>query len=218
MDVQFIRELIDGVKQHRDGMHDKLIDELIAIEQHGQTPKALFIACSDSRFGLQSIMSWKPGVLFVHRNIGAIVPPYSSLSRSILFDSILEYAVEHLDVEHIIVCGHTSCGAVKELMHLDRLDSQSRLKEWLAYMEHVPGLVRGIESVDEKKMQDIAELLVVKTSLANLMTYDSVSQRVNDKKLSLVGWRYNLTEMSVEAYDAGSDKFMNETDYLKSLS
>lgn len=215
--MQIIYELVAGIGHYREEKRAVLLDSLLELEAYGQKPKILFISCSDSRYSPEVITNAKPGTLFVHRNIGAIVPPFSSFSRSVTFDAVIEFAVDFLNVEHIIVCGHTSCGAAQALMNLDNLGSQSRLKEWLTYVEQVPGYVRAIESENASKIQNLAELALVKASLMNLMTYACVNKRVRENKLSVIGWRYNLIDMNIEAYDSRTDTFISETEYLESL-
>jgi carbonic anhydrase len=226
MDAEFMREVVSGVGRHRGAMHGKHAEKLRLIEEQGQHPKALFIACCDARFNTQAITDTEPGVLFVHRNLGAIVPPVSTYSRALGFDAVLEYAVAHLKVEHIIVCGHTDCGAVKALLELDKLDPSSKLKEWLMYAEgaankaHDSTAMSGANRSDRssRELRDATELALVKASVANLYAYDLVAERVRRGKLSLIGWRYNLREMFIEIYDEESDSFISEDDFSESLS
>ncbi len=215
--MQIIRELVAGIGRYREEKRIALLDDLLELETYGQKPKVLFIACSDSRYSPDVITNMKPGTLFVHRNVGAIVPPFSSFARAVPVDAVIEFAVEFLNVEYIIVCGHTSCGAAKALMNLDDLLPQSRLKEWLTFVEQVPGYVREIESQNLSVIQNLAELALVRASLINLMTYPCVNKRVTENNLSVIGWRYNLIDMSIEAYDSKSDSFISEAEYLESL-
>ncbi|MEJ2746703.1 MAG: carbonic anhydrase [Anaerolineae bacterium] len=104
--------------------------ELLAhLAQQGQTPNALFIGCSDSRVMPEQILGAKPGEFFMLRNVANIVPPYHQTEIGIV--SVLEYAVYHLNVPHIIVCGHTDCGGIKGLDKQIDMSREPALSRWL---------------------------------------------------------------------------------------
>src|SRR5262245_3330689 len=94
-----------------------------------QSPRVLFITCADSRVVPQLITQTRPGDLFVERNPGNIVPVYG---RNLAGESAsVEYAVDVLGVQHIVVCGHTNCGAVKGMLHPETLADVPAVKRWL---------------------------------------------------------------------------------------
>ncbi len=97
---------------------------------HGQNPDFMIIGCSDSRVPLETIMGAEPGDLFVHRNIANVV---STSDTNIL--SVIEYAVKHLKVKHIVVCGHTKCGGVKTAM--ESKDEDTILGSWVSNIREV---------------------------------------------------------------------------------
>ena len=94
-----------------------------------QSPEALFITCADSRIVPDLIMQTEPGDLFICRNAGNIVPPYGEVQGGV--SATIEYAVAVLNVSHIIVCGHTDCGAMKGILKPETLDELPTVKSWL---------------------------------------------------------------------------------------
>jgi len=99
----------------------------------GQAPEALFITCSDSRIETSMITQSEPGELFICRNAGNIVPPHSHYTGGMT--ASIEFAVAALQVPHIVICGHTECGAMKGAMFPDQTDSLPHVKEWLSYTQ-----------------------------------------------------------------------------------
>ena len=109
-----MRKLIAGIHrfQKREWSANRELYRRLA--EHGQFPQALFITCSDARVDPVTITHGQPGDLFIHRNIGNFVPPYSEgFMDATGVAATVEYAVEHLAVRDIIVCGHSDCGAMK---------------------------------------------------------------------------------------------------------
>ncbi len=117
----------------------------------GQSPEALFITCSDSRIETAMITQTDPGELFICRNAGNIVPPHTVHTGSMT--ASIEFAVAALRVPHIVICGHSECGAMKGAMNPEGLDSLPHVKEWLGYSR------AAVEVVDEvaPDMTDEAE-------------------------------------------------------------
>ena len=96
---------------------------------NGQNPEVLFITCSDSRIDPNLVTQTDPGELFICRNAGNIVPPHSNETGGMT--ASIEFAVAALGVEHIVLCGHTDCGAMKGAINPEGLSSLHRVKEWL---------------------------------------------------------------------------------------
>ena len=106
-------------------------DSLLDLVKSGQSPKALFIGCSDSRVIPDLIVQTNPGDLFVIRNVGAFVPPYKPDEDFHATASGIEYAVSVLNVQEIIICGHTHCGACQHLYKEIEDSSLIHTKKWL---------------------------------------------------------------------------------------
>ena len=105
--------------------------ELFEKLSQGQAPEALFITCSDSRIETAMITQTEPGELFICRNAGNIVPPHTNQTGGMT--ASIEFAVAALKVPHIVICGHTECGAMKGAMNTDSLTTLPHVKEWLGF-------------------------------------------------------------------------------------
>lgn len=155
-----------------------------------QTPQFLWIGCSDSRVPADRITGTQPGEIFVHRNIANLV-----INTDVNLLSVLDYAVNHLKVRHIIVCGHYGCGGVKASM--SNTDLKYVLNMWLRNIKDVQRLYReelfAIE--DEEKRFDRLVELNVKEQVMNLAK-TSIIQRswANDHTPHLHGWVYGLKD------------------------
>jgi carbonic anhydrase len=153
----------------------------------GQNPEYLYIGCSDSRVNAEEMMGAEPGDVFVHRNIANIV---SNSDLNVL--SVIEYAVKHLHVKHIVVCGHYNCGGVKAAMESKNL---GLLNPWLRNVRDVYRL--NIEELDE--IDDVTlryERLVelnVKEQCINVAKTGSVQDSYFENGYPLIhGWVFDV--------------------------
>src|ERR1700710_847445 len=94
-----------------------------------QQPHTLMITCADSRIDIETVTHSLPGQLFIMRNIGNIVPAYGEMLGGV--SAVIEYAVSMLKVKHVVICGHSDCGAMKALQHPESLDELPIVKRWL---------------------------------------------------------------------------------------
>ncbi|MGP4085021.1 carbonic anhydrase [Streptomyces sp. KR55] len=167
----------------------------------GQSPEVLFITCSDSRVVPALITGARPGQLFELRTAGNIVPPYTS-GRPTGEAATIEYAVEVLGVQDVVVCGHSHCGAVGALVRGDDLDAVPAVRDWLAH------------AADEPKSADPADPTVaeavqqhVLAQLLRLRSYPCVEQRLADGRLRLHCWYYEVHTGTVREHRAATDAF-----------
>ncbi|MBE9137326.1 carbonic anhydrase [Nodosilinea sp. LEGE 07088] len=182
--------------------------ELIKQLAKGQSPRVLFIGCSDSRVDPTIITQSEIGDLFVIRNAGNIIPPYEATNGG--EGATIEYAMEALDIGQVIVCGHTQCGAMKGLLQLGELEDKMPLVyHWLHHTEATRKLVEDHYSQLEKK--DKLDLLVaqnVLTQIDNLQTYPSVRSKLHAGTVDIHGWIYQLETAQLLAYDDESKSFV----------
>ena len=171
---------------------------------HLQTPEFLWIGCSDSRVPADKITGTQPGEIFVHRNIANLV-----IHTDVNLLSVLDYAVNHLKVNHVIVCGHYGCGGVKAAM--SRHDYNQVLNMWLRNIKDVYRLYQQEldDIVDEEKRTDRLVELNVKEQVLKLAK-TSIVQRAWKKRNGPVlhGWVYGLKDGLIKSlFDmpAGSD-------------
>ena len=198
----YLRERYDQWKQasfpeHRDWFR-KLATE-------GQNPRAMVIACCDSRVAVTSVFGQRIGELFVHRNIANLVPPYTPDGKHHGTGAAVEFAVTALRVSHILVMGHSNCGGVRGCLEmcsgrapdLDR--PESLVGRWLDVLR--PGYARVADLSRPEDRQTALEKEGIQLSLENLMGYPFVAQAVEEGRLTLHGLWTDIAEMDLETFD-----------------
>ncbi len=183
--------------------HRELFDSL----KDKQTPEVLFITCSDSRIDPALITQTHPGDLFVCRNIGNIVPAYGTTDG---IAAVLEYAILALKVKHIIVCGHSDCGAMKALKAPDSpaLAAMPSVTSWLRHAEPAVGMARS--GHNNPTGDDLTRALIqenVRLQLQHLRGHRVVAAGVSEGSLDLHGWVYDIGSGVVTALDEGGGTF-----------
>ncbi|MFI7497738.1 carbonic anhydrase [Streptomyces sp. NPDC049687] len=164
----------------------------------GQYPEALFITCSDSRVIPALITGARPGEIFELRNAGNIVPPHGRQGASGEAATI-EYALEVLGVQDIVVCGHSHCGAMGALKSGDDLSALPGVDAWLQLAR--PRLAPVLDGdVADPRLPDIAQLNVV-NQLAVLRSYPAARRRLDAGGLRLHGWYYEVDTGRVHELD-----------------
>lgn len=194
-----MKTLSQGVHQFQKevfGAHQELFAKL----ESGQTPHTLFITCSDSRINPNMLTQTGPGEIFILRNAGNIIPKYNDLISGEA--ASIEFAVAGLGIEHIVVCGHSNCGAMKAILDPKLLANLPALTTWLAYA----GISRHflhenyVNQTDEEYL-NLAVQENVLAQLDNLRTHPVVADRLSQGKLHLYGWVYKILTGQVFAYD-----------------
>ncbi len=177
--------------------------ELVRLAKHGQSPKVLYIGCSDSRVVPDLMMQTKPGDMFVIRNVGNFVAPYKPDEDYHSTASAIEYAVSVLKVKEIIICGHTHCGACAALYETIDDPEMIHTKHWLKLGEEAKNLaINAIGSDAEKeRLLRLTEQFSIITQLEHLLTYPSVQRRVKSGEVRIHGWYYDIENGNIEYYD-----------------
>ena len=155
---------------------------------HVQTPEFLWIGCSDSRVPPDQITQTEPGEIFIHRNVANLV-----VNTDVNLLSVLDFAVNHLKVKHVVVCGHYGCGGIKAAM--SKTDFKPVLNMWLRNVKDVYRLHRKeLDAIDdENKRIDRLVELNIKEQMMNLVK-TSIIQRAwkQEQRPDLHGWVYDL--------------------------
>jgi carbonic anhydrase len=176
----------------------------------GQSPQILFLGCNDSRVIPEAILGAKPGDLFVLRSIANVVPPYGIGERAV--GATLEYAVNHLAVKHILLCGHTDCGIVKVLdAGLGSLGALNEpdLARWIEYARPAQTRVDAYGIDAESRHRAIVEQNVL-LQQENLCTYDVVRKALSAGTLELHAWVYDVFTGRISVWDSDSERFVDE--------
>jgi carbonic anhydrase len=178
------------------------------LEEKGQRPETLFITCCDSRVVPNLIMNAEPGELFIVRNVGNIVP---AVERGVLggVSAAIEYAVEVLNVGHVIVCGHTSCGAIAAILQPERFTHLPLVSRWLAGSSRIPQLIEeryGYLDAEGRMTAAVQENVLLQ--LENLRSFDFVARRLDTGALKMSGWVFRIAAGEVFDYDPISEQFL----------
>ena len=172
----------------------------------GQNPEVLFITCADSRIDPNLVTQTDPGELFICRNAGNVVPPHSNVTGGMT--ASIEFAVAALGVSHIIVCGHTDCGAMKGAINPDALTGLPHVKEWLGHCRAATAVVKEKHGCDLclDHLEEVTQENIV-LQLQHLRTHPSVAAKLATKQVELHGWLYDIETGAVHCYNEAKGKF-----------
>ena len=201
-------KLFKGVVKFREEdfeAHKELFESL----GRNQKPHTLFIGCADSRVVPDLITRTMPGELFTVRNVANIVPPYRNTEEYAGTTSSIEYAVQALEVENIVVCGHSNCGGCaamnqseEELAHLPHV------RRWLAISQEVRARVdRQIGSGSAQKREWMTEQINILVQMRNLLTYPYVKDRYQQGRLKIYGWYYIIETGEIFNFNDQTEAF-----------
>lgn len=202
-----MQKLVEGLHKFQSEIfhsHQELFETL----SKGQNPETLFITCSDSRISPSLITQTNPGDLFIIRNAGNLVPTYGPASANGGEAGTIEFALAGLGVKHIVVCGHTFCGAVKGLLNPSSLEKMPAVKAWLQHAEstkrvmdenygHLEGDALVTAAIEEN----------VLSQLENLRTHPAVRSRIARGEVALYGWVYKMESGQIFQYDHETGQF-----------
>ena len=171
-----------------------------------QAPEWLFITCADSRIVPDLILGTGPGDLFISRSIGNVVP--ASMGDVDGVTATIEYAVEVLKVPHVILCGHSDCGALKAALDRKALANLPKAKRWL---DHVEGAFTHRQPLnpDDGEHAELCSLIRgnVVAQLLNLKAQPAVAKALAQGSLSVHGWYYDILSGRIEQYDEQARRF-----------
>jgi carbonic anhydrase len=191
--------LIAGVRAFEQHAAELVRPFLSELAEHGQRPRQLFITCSDSRVLPNLFTSSGPGDQFSLRNVGNLVPGFGTDAS---VGAAVEYAVDVLSVQEIVVCGHSDCGAMKAVLNQSVAEGSS-LHDWLRHAE--PSLIRLAGTIGEDAELPANERLCLANigqQLENLRSYPNVAAAVADGRLKLVGMYFDISTAKVFLVDA----------------
>jgi len=177
-----LEKLRAGARKFHSEVYSANIEQYKRAASVPQTPHALVISCADSRVDIEAITSSGPGDIFVTRNVGNMVPPYSGTPGGVT--AVIEYAVAALKVNHVAVCGHSDCGAMKALLDHATTDDEPHIE----------------------KLKRLTEENVL-MQLVHLKTHPSVAGAMARGELTLSGWVYDIGTGIVRIAEEGRREF-----------
>ena len=173
-----------------------------------QAPEVLFITCSDSRIVPDLILGTGPGDLFISRCIGNVVPVENSGNVDGV-SATIEYAVDVLKVRHVIVCGHSDCGALKAALDRKNLEKLPKARRWLQHVEAAFVHRQPVDPADGEHAE-LASLIRgnVVAQLMNLREQPAVARAIIEGRLAVHGWYYDILTGRIEHYDDRERRFL----------
>ncbi len=178
-----------------------------------QQPETLFICCSDSRIVPDQLLQTEPGQLFTCRNAGNIVPPHGDVVGGV--SATVEYAVQVLRVRHVVICGHSDCGAMKAVLHPDKVTQYRAVAKWLRHAERVLAVARETRpDLDDEAMLDVLIEENVCAQIHNLLTHPCVAAKVKTGALQVHGLVFDIPRGEFKILDRATDTFLKVADVV----
>lgn len=208
--VQRMQKLVRGIHSFQHGFfakHRALFERLATA---GQRPETLFITCSDSRVVPNLITNAAPGELFIIRNVGNVVPTLDLPGGNA---AAIQYAIEVLNVENVIVCGHTQCGALMAILEPESVAHLEYVRRWVQTTLVVKQVIeeKYAQLTGEQKLTAAIQENVL-VQLENLRRYPFIARRLDAGELHLSGWVFDVGRGEVFDYDPMQGQFLSLRD------
>jgi carbonic anhydrase len=202
-----MQKLVEGIHEFQKSIFDSQ-KELFERLERGQQPLALFITCSDSRVDPNLLTQTEPGELFILRNAGNIVPPYNAVAGGEA--ATIEYALDVLKVQDVIICGHSHCGAMNGLLHPEQTQSLPAVNSWLTHATATARIINDnythITDAMARLTAAVEENVLVQ--IENLRTHPSVASAISRGTLKLHAWTYKFETGEVFCYDPQDGQYV----------
>jgi carbonic anhydrase len=211
--------LIEGYRRFRCGPYQEQRQRYDALACKGQHPRVMVIACSDSRVDPTIVFDAAPGQMFVLRHIAALVPPCESDGKHHSASAAIEYAVNSLEVEHIVVFGHGRCGGIKASLtgcfgHSEE-GCGGFIQHWMDIISTArEKVLAAAELAPDMDAQRLLELAAIRVSLENLRTFPFVKRREEEGRLQLHGAFFDISDGILRLLEVQSDRF-EEVSFLE---
>jgi len=207
-----LNKLVFGFTSFRERFFSERQDLYRRLVREGQTPKVVMIACADSRVDPAIVLQSDPGDIFSIRNVANVVPPYEH-DDDVTYhgtSAALEFAIEKLGVEHVVVFGHAHCAGVAAMIsgrQGNPVDGHF-VSQWTSIIDKAYDLAKSKNpSAEGEELGRCCERQAVLVSLENLMTFPFVKDKVDAGTLQLHGWYLDIAEGYLSQYDPKTDKF-----------
>ena len=200
---EVLEKLKDGIRRFRREVYPEQAETYRKLESEPQRPQALIVTCADSRIDPELITQSGPGELFVTRNIGNLVPGYGEMLGGV--SAVVEYAVTALQVRHVVVCGHSDCGAMKGLLDPEAVKHMPTVENWLKNAHAALSVARalqGPEATRDELMKLVTEQNVL-LQMQHLRTHPAVAGAMAREKLTISGWIYDIGKGEVRICEDG---------------
>ncbi|MCB1681673.1 MAG: carbonic anhydrase [Rhodospirillales bacterium] len=204
-----VKKLLNGYREFYKKYYESGNTLYRDLTRHGQSPKTLIIACSDSRVDPSIITEAQPGDIFVVRNVANLVPPYQISDSSLHgVSAALEFAVRILDVNHIVVLGHSHCAGVKALLEQGRTEHTDFIGRWVSIATKARDKVLSEQGDAKEPAEHRCEKECILLSLQNLTEFPWIQSKVQARELKLHGWYFSIEDGKLLEYNATSGEFV----------
>jgi carbonic anhydrase len=206
-----LKELKTGIRKFRTEVYPENEATYLKAVSEPQRPHALFITCADSRIDPELITQSGPGDIFVTRNVGNLVPAYGEMLGGV--SAVIEYAVSALKVQHVVICGHSDCGAMKALLNPESLEKLPTVKSWLKNAHAALSVAQSLAEPNEKPNELVRRLTEenVLLQMQHLRTHPSVAGAMAREELTISGWVYDIGQGEVRISEDGGRVFRTVT-------
>jgi carbonic anhydrase len=205
-----MRKIIEGIRRFRRETYPQLKPRYDELVTSGQKPKTLMIGCSDSRVAFETLTGCGPGELFIVRNAGNIVPHYGHFVGGVT--ASIEFAVTQLPIEHIIVCGHTHCGAIRALLNPETIKDAPAVRDWVNFSSEAAERVKRVDKSTPERHHRAAIAENVILQMENLRTFPCLTEKLASKQVRLHGWVYEIEIGDVVEYDEQTKRWLSLTE------
>ena len=208
--MKTFEQMIDGYRNFRATQWQEERERWAELAE-GQSPQVMVISCSDSRVDPAQILDVAPGEIFVVRNVAALVPPFETTPGRHGVSAAVEFAVQFLKVREIVVMGHGLCGGCKAALtqdlHGNEIGEGGFVAHWVDMLDAARGPIAASLGTDSREAELAMELEAVKVSLANLLTFPYVADKVSSSDLSLRGAHFAISDGILRVLNDGNGEF-----------
>jgi carbonic anhydrase len=202
------KQLIAGFQRFRERSFANDNVQFHNLVQFGQTPSTLVVGCCDARVDPALILDCAPGDLFVIRNVANLVPPAENQGHYHGTSAALEFGVRNLAVQHIIVLGHAQCGGIHALLEGGVAKDDTFIAAWMRIAEAAREKIeRELAGASSEARHRACEQQAILVSLNNLMTFSWIRERVEQGRLALHGWYFDIERGELLGYNATTCQF-----------
>ncbi len=191
-------KIIQGYRNFREKYASVDNSIMQKLADHGQKPEIMIVSCCDSRVDPALILQCDPGDLFIVRNVANIVPPYEADERHHGTSAALEFGVCYLHVKHLIILGHSHCGGINALLNGENLHQNDFITPWVSLIKTDTTNVTDADEFAKKALLH---------SYKDCLTFPWIKERIEQKKLLIHLWFFDIHDAEISAYSFAEKKF-----------
>ncbi len=191
----FPETLLAGYRSFMNGRYADARERYRVLAEHGQEPHTLVIACCDSRASPEAIFDCGPGELFVVRNVANMVPPYEPDSQLHATSAAVEYALQVLKINDIVIMGHGRCGGIKAALDpaMEPLSPGDFIGSWMRLLQPAAEQIQSNDLMTQTERQTALERVSIRNSISNLLSFPFVKKLHDEGMLNIHGAWFDIS-------------------------